>query len=57
MCFDKLKDMVYKYRNTYRTIKMKPKDVQPTTTYIDFDVENNDKHVKYKAGFNEGTSK
>ena len=37
---DKLDDLVNKYNNTYRTIKIKPVDVQ-STTYIDFNKENN----------------
>ena len=35
MYIDKLDDIVNKYSNTYRTIKMKPFDVK-STTYIDF---------------------
>ena len=47
---DKLNDIVNKYSNAYhRTLKMKPNDVK-TTTYIDFDIENNDKHTKFKVG-------
>ena len=39
---DELDDVVEKYNNTYRTINMQPVDVK-SSTYIDFDVENNDK--------------
>ena len=40
-----LADMVYKCNNTYHiTIKMKPVDIKPNT-YLDFNVENNDKKV------------
>ena len=47
---DKLNDIVNKYSNAYhRTLKMKPIDVK-TTTYIDFDIEDNDKDPKFKVG-------
>ena len=40
-----LADMVYKCNNTYHTtIKMKPVDIK-SNTYLDFNVENNDKEV------------
>ena len=44
---NKLDDMVGKYNNTYRTTKMKPTDVE-ASTYIDFDVETNDRDLKLK---------
>ena len=37
------------YNNTYRTIKMKPADVEGNT-YIDFEKEVNDKDLKFKVG-------
>ena len=41
MYIDKLDDIVYKYNNTYhRSIRMKPIDVN-SSTYIDFNKENN----------------
>ena len=47
---DELDAIVDKYNNTYhRTIKIKPTDTK-TRTYIDFDVENNDKDSKFKFG-------
>ena len=47
---DKLDDIVNEYNNTYNsTIKMKPVDVK-WSTYIDFNVENNDKDPKFKVG-------
>ena len=43
MSIDKLSDIVNEYNNTYHSkIKMKPVDVK-SSTYIDFDKENNDK--------------
>ena len=45
---DKLAYIVIEYNNTYyRTIKMKPFDVK-YSTYIDFDIQNNDKGPKFK---------
>ena len=45
---DKLDDMVNKCKNTYeKIIKLKPNDVK-TDTYIDFEVEHNDKDSKNK---------
>ena len=39
-----------KYNNTYHTkIKTEPANVK-SSTYIDFGVENNDKHHKFKVG-------
>ena len=51
MYIDKLDDRVNEYNkmNTYKTIKMKPVDVR-TSTYIDCEVENNDKNPKLKIG-------
>ena len=48
---DKLDDIVNKYNNTYRTIKMKPADVKPSM-YIDFNKENNEEGSKFKVGDN-----
>ena len=46
---DKLNNIVNKYRNTYhRTLKIKSIDVI-TTTYIDFDVEKNNKDPKFEV--------
>ena len=45
---DKLDDIVNKYNNMYSTIKMKPFDVH-SSTYIDFNVEKNDKDHKFKV--------
>ena len=46
---DKLVDIVNKYNNTYRTIKMKPLNVKPTA-YIDSSKEINDKDPRFKIG-------
>ena len=47
---DKLDDTVNKYNNIYyRAIHVKPINVK-LSTYIDLDVENNDKDPKFKAG-------
>ena len=46
MYINKLNDMVNKYNNTYRTIKMKPVDVKPRI-YIDFNKENNKEGIKF----------
>ena len=47
---DKVDDIIDKYSNTYyRTTTMKSIDVE-TSTYIRFEVENNDKHPKFKTG-------
>ena len=47
---EKLDDIIYKYCNRYhRTIKTNYIDVQ-TRTYIDSDVENNDKEPKFEVG-------
>ena len=48
---DKLDDIVNKYNNTYRTIKMKPVNVKPSM-YIDFNKENNEERPKFKVGDN-----
>ena len=50
MYIDKLDDIVNKYNNTYRsTINMKFVDVN-SSTYIDFDKENNKEYPKFKIG-------
>ena len=46
---DKLDDIVNKYNNTYRTIKMKPVDTKQST-YINSSKEINDEHPKFKIG-------
>ena len=38
VCIEELYDIVNKYNNTYRAIKIKPIDVK-SSTYIDFDVK------------------
>ena len=46
--FDILYYIINKYNNTYhRTIKIKPIDFK-SSTYFDFDVENNDEDPKFK---------
>ena len=46
----KLDDIVNEYNNTYyRTIKMKPVDVN-SSTYFNFNVEKNDKDPKFEVG-------
>ena len=45
----KLDEVVYKYNNTYRTIKMKLVNVN-RSMYIDFNKESNDKDPKFKIG-------
>ena len=48
MYIDKLDYMVNKYNNTYhKAIKMKPVDVK-SSTYIDFNKENNKEGPKFK---------
>ena len=50
MYIEKLDDLIDRYNNKYhRTINVKPTDVE-LSTYIDFDVENNDKDHKLKVG-------
>ena len=44
---DTLADIVNKYK-LHSTIKMKPFDVN-ASTYIDYGVENNEKHLQSKA--------
>ena len=45
----KLYDIVNKYNNTYHsTIKMKPVDVK-SSTYINFNKENNKEDAKFKV--------
>ena len=57
MYVDELDDIFNKYNNTYyRTIKLKPVDVKPST-YIDFNKENNNEDPKFKVGDNVRTSK
>ena len=47
---DKLDDIVDGYSNVYhKTTKTKSIDVK-LSTYIDFDVENNDKDTKFEVG-------
>ena len=47
---DKIDYIVDEYNNTYqKKIKMKPIDVK-LNTYINFDVENNDKAPKFEVG-------
>ena len=54
---DKLDDIVNKYNNTYnRSIKMKPVDVK-SSTYIDFNEENNKESPTCKVGDHVGISK
>ena len=49
---DELGDVVDKYNNAYfRAIKMKPVDVK-SNKYIDFDVQNKNKDLKFKIGLN-----
>ena len=48
MYIDKLHDLV-NIDSIYGTIKMKPADVK-SSTYIDFDKENNKKGPKFKVG-------
>ena len=50
MYIDKLDDIANKYNNTYRsTINMKFVDVN-SSTYIDFDKEDNKEYPKFKIG-------
>ena len=57
MSIDKLSDIVNEYNNTYHSkIKMKPIDVK-SSTYIDFDKENNDKDPEFKVGYHIRISK
>ena len=47
--WEKIADIVNEYNDTYHsTIKMKPFNVN-SSTYIDFDIENNDKDPKFKV--------
>ena len=47
---EKLDEIINKYSNTYhKTIKMKPVNVK-SSTYIEYDVEHNDKDPKFKVG-------
>ena len=57
MSIDKLSDIVNEYNNTYHSnIKMKPVDGK-SSTYIDFDKENNDKDPEFKVGYHVRISK
>ena len=57
MYIDKLDDILNKYNNTYHsTIKIKPVDVK-SSTYINFNKENNKKDHKFKIGDNVRISK
>ena len=59
VCIDKIEDMIDfdKQNNTHhKTIKMKPIDVKPIT-YVNFEVENNEKDLKFKVGDNLKISK
>ena len=50
MYIDKLADEVNEYNNIYHSkIKMKPIDGE-ASTYIDFDIKNNQKDSKFKVG-------
>ena len=53
---DKLDDIVNKFNNTYKTIKMKPVDINPSM-YIDFNKGNNMEDPKFKVGDNIRISK
>ena len=49
MYIEKLADIVNKCNHTYHCIiKMKPTDVK-SSTYIDYDVENNEKYPKFEV--------
>ena len=49
---DKLDEIVNIYNNTYHSlIKMKPVHVK-SSTYIDFDIENNKEEPKFEVGDN-----
>ena len=57
MYIDKLDDILNKYNNTYHsTIKIKPVDVK-SSTYINFNKENNKKDHKFKIDDNVRISK
>ena len=50
MYIDKLDDIVNNSNNAYhKTIKMKPSDIK-SSTYFDFEVENNGKDPKFEIG-------
>ena len=50
MYTDKIGDVVNEYNNRYySTIKIKSDDVK-SSSYIDFDPENNDKDPKFEVG-------
>ena len=56
MYIDRLDEIVDNCNKTYRIIKMKPDDVQPSI-YIEYGVEHNDKDPKFKVGDNVRRSK
>ena len=57
MYTDKLDNMANKHNNTYyKTIKDRPTDVK-SSTYIDFDVESNDKDPKLNVTLQIGQKK
>ena len=57
MYIDQLDEIVNKYNNTYyRTIKMKPADINPSM-YIDFNKEYNKEDPKFKVGIHVRISK
>ena len=45
----KLDDLVIECNNVYNAIKMKPAGVK-ASVHIDFNVENNEKDLKFEAG-------
>ena len=54
---DKVDDIVDKFNNKYnRTIKIKAVDIK-SSTYIDFDVENNNKDPKFQVSSHARLSK
>ena len=53
---DKLDDIVNKFNNTYKIIKMKPVDINPSM-YIDFNEGNNTEGPKFKVDDNVKISK
>ena len=56
VCTDTLDDIVNEYNNTYKTIKIKPLDVN-SRAYIDLGIKNNDKDPKFKVGDQVRTAK
>ena len=54
---DILNDIINKYNNTFHTtIKMKPTDVK-SDSYLQYNVDSNDKNPKFKTGDNVKISK